>query len=501
MFRRIIFSKVPITVLLIILQVVWFFAFFTKLSAHAAWIQGLFTLLGLLMYLFIISSDENPSYQIAWITVIAVLPILGGFLYLILGNKRPAKRMKRAMQRSMDELRPHLDQVPPVTAPPSRMAGVSAYIRHYGPYPAYEGTDLDYFSSGEDLFEEMMTAIERAERFIFFEYFIVSEGEMYRRMAEVLTAKARAGLDVRVMYDGFGCITTIPRHFERDLKAAGVQVVSFNPLIPLATLKMNHRDHRKLLIVDGHIGFTGGINIADEYINRISRFGYWKDTGVRLSGPAVWSMTLMFLHLWHYYRPSDEDVHLFAPTTSHEASDGLVQPFSDTPLDGEALAKNIYMDILWRAEKYVTIMNPYWVPDNEMMKALTMAAKRGVQVTIIVPGINDSKSVALLAEGYYKKLLEAGVHIHAFTPGFVHAKSMVSDDCIAVVGTVNMDFRSLYLHFEDGVLFTSESAVAALKRDGEETLKQCRPLKISDLRQGVVLNLIRAMLRIFSPLL
>lgn len=497
--RRLLFSKVPLAVVLILLQLLWFASFFTRLANYFAWAQAGLSFLAVAVYLFIISSDDNPSYQIAWITVIAVMPLLGGLLYLLMGNKRPARSMRRRMDRIFAEITPLLQKEAIPNLPP-QLEGLSEYIERMGSYPLYGNTRVDYYPTGEELFEAMMADLERAEKSIFLEYFIVAEGQMYRRLAGVLMDKARRGLDVRFLYDEMGSIQVLPNNFKRELEEAGVQVVAFNPIIPLATMKMNHRDHRKLLIIDGRVGYTGGINIADEYINIIRRFGYWKDTGIRLEGEGVWSMTLMFLAIWRYYREDDLDLALLRPETQTGTA-GFVQPYSDTPLDGEALAKNIYMDILWRARDYVVIFNPYLILDREMIKALSMAARKGVDVKIVVPGQNDKWLVGLLAESHYKTLIAAGVLIYRYEPGFIHAKSFLCDDAVAVVGTVNMDFRSLYLHYECGVLFTSPEAIQALKEDCLHTLSQSSLVSPEDVEKGLLVDFFQAVLRVFGPML
>jgi len=495
--RRILFSKVPLALIIVLVRLIWFVAFFSKFARYSAWTHGALSVLAVVMYLFIISSDENPSYQIGWITVIAVMPLMGGVLYLLLGNSRPARPMKRGMERVFADIAPLLKNDDP-PRPPPRLQGLSAYIDGMSSYPLYRNTRVDYYPTGEELFEAMMGDLEKARTSVYLEYFIVADGVMYRRLAGVLMEKARRGLDVRFLYDELGSIAVLPDDFHRELEEAGVLVTAFNPLHPLATLKMNHRDHRKLLIVDGRVGYTGGINIADEYINQIRRYGHWKDTGVRLEGEAVWSMTLMFLSVWRYYRRDDRE-----PARPERIPDaeGVVQPYSDTPLDGEALAKNIYMDILWRAKEYVTIFNPYLVLDREMIKALTMAARKGVDVKIVVPAQNDARLVALLAESHYKTLIDGGVKVYRYEPGFIHAKSFLSDDEVAVVGTVNMDFRSLYLHYECGVLFTSPGAIRALKDDCLRTLEKSRPVARADVEKGILVDFFQAVLRVFGPLL
>ena len=306
------------------------------------------------------------------------------------------------------------------------------------------------------MFPVLVKELEQAEHYIYIEYFIINDGVMWRTILDILEQKVAQGVDVRLIYDGFGCLTTLPYKYDKFLREKGIQCKVFNPFRPVLNIIQNNRDHRKICVIDGKTGFTGGINLADEYINQKERFGHWKDTAVMLKGDAVWSMTMMFLHMWNVVNgiqtPIDYAAH--SPHAYHPEEfegSGFVQPFTDTPLDGETLGENVYLNIINRAKRYVYICTPYLIIDNEMMTALCLAAKSGVDVRIMTPGVPDKKMVFLLTQSYYAQLIEAGVKIYEYQPGFLHAKSFVCDDEIAVVGTINLDYRSLYLHFEDGV--------------------------------------------------
>ena len=315
------------------------------------------------------------------------------------------------------------------------------------------------------------------------------------------------GVDVRLIYDGFGCLTTLPNRYDKILQEKGIKCVIFNPFRPILNIVQNNRDHRKICVIDGKTGFTGGINLADEYINQKERFGHWKDTAVMLKGEAVWNMTVMFMHMWSVVNgsraPMEHELHMphrYHPEAFEE--DGFVQPYSDTPLDGEVLGENVYLNIINRARKYVYICTPYLIIDNEMMTALCLAAKSGVDVRIMTPGVPDKKMVFLLTQSYYEQLLEAGVRVNEYQPGFLHAKSFVCDDEIAVVGTINLDYRSLYLHFENGVWFYKNKAVADIFQDFKETLNYCDPINIEFCKnRNILVRGFQSILRLLAPLL
>ncbi len=353
------------------------------------------------------------------------------------------------------------------------------------------------------MFPAMLEALEASEHFIFMEYFILDKGTMFDTVIEVLERKVKEGVEVRLIYDDMGCITTMPAHFYRSLQAKGIKCAAFNPFRPMLSIIMNNRDHRKIFVVDGKVAFTGGINIADEYINKTERFGYWKDTGIRLEGEAVWSFTCMFLEMWNYIVRSSEDLRKFKPDTVPDQpfeSDGFVQPYGDTPLDKENTGENVYMNIISKAKKYVYIFTPYLIIDNEIATALTLAAKRGVDVRIVTPHIPDKKTAFMLTQSYYEQLMGGGVKIYEFTPGFIHAKCFVCDDRVATVGTVNLDYRSLYLHFECGVFLYRTSSVMDVKQDALETIARSIPVTQDMLKPVLQKVLIQAILKLFAPL-
>jgi len=507
MFFRKLFSKIfnraTLTVLVVLVQLVWLCSRFFGWVQHQALFSVLFTLLSIGMALYIVRKDENPAYKISWIMLICLVPLLGGLLYLLFGNKRPSRRMRHLLETTRDKHYASMVDNPAASRQlPPRLAATSNYVASYGPYPAWQNTASEYFASGEEMFPRMLQDMEKAERFLFVEYFIISRGSMWNEMFELMCRKAAAGVDVRVIFDDMGSAWDAPKNLTILLEKNHIRCLPFNPMVPVIAFAMNHRDHRKFLIVDGNIGYTGGINLADEYVNRKERFGYWKDTGVRLEGDAVWNMTVAYLNLWNAFRRTDESYEGFRPTIRGQIpSDGVVQPYTDTPLDDEALAENVYLDIISQAQRYVYIFTPYLIIDNEMTTALCLAAKRGVDVRIVTPGIPDKPMVFRMTRSYYPPLLRAGVRIYEYTPGFLHAKSFISDDRVAVVGSINMDYRSLYLHFESGVLLMECSMLQKLKQDCLDTFAVSRRVSLSECKTGFFGRLFDDLLRVLSPLL
>ena len=411
-----------------------------------------------------------------------------------------------------------------------RHAARTRYIDSLCGMPAWTNTEAHYFRAGEDMFASMCEELEKAERFIFLEYFIIEEGKMWNTILDILARKAKKGLDVRIIYDDVGSIATLPQHYDRYLVSLGIRAVRFNRFIPTLNTYLNYRNHRKMMIIDGNVGYMGGINLADEYINEKVRFGYWNDTGILLRCRHGEHDSLFpsrcgvcdgrrairrrgrdllrcgrprrSFQMWEYV--TGEKITAFKsylPTVKFRAG-RLVQPFADSPLDDLNIGESTYLQIIHNARKYVYITTPYLVLDNEMITALTIAAQSGVDVRILTPGIPDKKLVYMITRSYYQQLHRAGVKIYEYRPGFLHAKSIVSDDDTAVVGTINMDFRSFFLHFECATCFYNSSVVASVKQDILETINVSRRIDDAWLRRVPWLRSIAAsVLRLFAPLL
>ena len=506
-FSRIL-NRVTITVVLVALQLLWlcWVAFAITTGTGRVWVNGLLNALSLLIVLYLVRKDENSAYKVGWIALIGILPLLGGALYLAFGNKRPSKRLSLKMHAVDSAHKKDLQQQPGVLdSLDAGGQGQSRYVAKYGPYPAWQNTRAQYFASGEAMYPQLLADLEKAQKSIFLEFFIVSHGCMWNGIEKILRRKAAQGVDVRLIYDDVGCIGTLPPRYYKQLQKKGIKCAAFNPFRPLLSVIMNNRDHRKIFVVDGAVGFTGGINLADEYINEVKRFGYWKDTGVRIEGEAVWSLTSMFLSMWNYIVHSTEDYSRFMPAQHQKApfeNDGFVQPYGDSPLDHENVGENIYLNIINRAKNYVYIFTPYLIIDHEMLTALCNAAKDGVDVRIVTPGIPDKKMIFLLTQSYYAPLIQSGVKIYQYTPGFIHAKCFVCDDEIATVGSVNLDFRSLYLHFECGVFFYRSAVVAQVKEDCLNTFACSEQMTAEFCRnRPVPVRLLQSVLRLLAPLL
>ena len=502
-FNRVI-NRATVTVALVLLQICWLLWAFFSLTAGKVWVNAGLNVLSLFITLYLVRKDENSDYKIIWLVLIGMMPLLGGALYLAFGNKAPAKRMRQRMQAVERQHTADLAQQPGQTDaldPASR--GLSRYISEYGPYPAWKNSTAKYYPCGEAMYPDLLADLEKAERFIFLEFFIVRTGKMWDGVEDILVRKAAQGVDVRLIYDDFGSLLGLPSDFVVKMERAHIRCIPFNPVVPLVSVVMNHRDHRKIVVVDGSVAYTGGVNLADEYINAEKRFGYWKDAAIRLEGAAAWSFTVTFLNVWNAFRPSETDYTPFAPTPEQlpETSDGLVQPYADSPLDEENVAETVYLNILAQAKRYVYLYTPYFSVGQELLGAMKGAAKRGVDVRLILPGIPDKKLVFRLTRSYYVPLLRAGVKIYEYTPGFLHAKCYVSDDHVAVVGSINMDYRSLFLHFECGTLLYRNSQILALRDDVLNTLRKCREVQLSDCQTNLLGTLLDSVLRLLSPLM
>lgn len=469
-------------------------------------------LLSLVVTLAVINSTSKAGYKIAWIILVLLFPIFGSIFYILFGGSRLSRRMRRKMSGITGKMAVVLSRsappFPAVFAHAPAAAQQSRYIQEYAFSPAYDNGRATYFPLGEDKFIALIKALKQAERYIFLEYFIIEEGVVWDSIVDILTRKAQEGVDVRVIYDDVGCLFTLPYRYDRHLESLGIKCAIFNPFVPILRSRMNNRDHRKIAVIDGIVGFTGGINLADEYVNAKEKYGHWKDTAVMLEGEPVWSLTVMFLALWDYLRGVDEDVELFRPEAqalaaqSQEAAGGVIQPFTDNPLDDEPVGETVYLNMISKAERYVYITTPYLILDSEIMTALSNAAKSGIDVRIITPYIPDKWYVHAVTRSYYYTLLTAGVRIYEYTPGFMHSKTFVVDGLYGFVGTINLDYRSLYLHFECGTWLYDTPAIGDIQNDFLQTLAQCQEVHIPQIltlpwyrKAG------RNILRVFAPLM
>ncbi len=505
-----IFNRTVVCIIGILIQISYLVMIFLTFGTLYTYSYLVFILIGAALSLYIYNTDINPSYKLSWIIVILSFPIFGVMFYIFFGNSHSADRLRKRMLPYDDEARLMLPQNEELMKElhrddPSAEKQVK-YLYNYGGYPVYSGTRTTYFPSGEVKFTAMIEELEKAQRFIFLEYFIIAEGKMWSTILEILERKVKQGVDVRLIYDDIGCLLTLPYQYNLELEKKGIKCRVFNPFRPIWSAKMNNRDHRKILVIDGHTAFTGGINLADEYINEYEKYGKWKDSAVMLKGAGVWSFTMMFLSMWSFLtQDKPEEYDSFMPPKENigdYAKTGVVVPFTDSPLDEEPVGENVYLNIINSAEKYVYITTPYLVIDNEMQTALVLAAKCGVDIRIITPHIPDKWFVHAVTRAHYRKLVKHGVKIYEYTPGFIHAKNFVTDDKAAVVGTINLDFRSLYLHFECAAFMYKCECIPDIKRDFLETLKVCEEVTYSDcMHINIFRRIGRAILRLFAPMM
>jgi len=476
---HLVFSRFFVIVLLLIVQVLLVISFYGWLESMLPFFSAALVvfIVGGVIYLF--NSGMDSAAKLTWMFIIALLPVTGAallaFTQLNLGHRAIQRRAKALIDESKDAISQPEGVLERLAGDPSGTDDLDTYLNRGNCFPVYDNTEVTFFPLGEDKFAAMLEALKQAEKFIFMEYFIIEEGFMWGSILEILVEKAKAGVDVRVMYDGMLEISTLPANYCKLLAEKGIKAKAFAPIRPVISSHYNYRDHRKILVIDGKVAFNGGVNLADEYINRIERFGHWKDTAVMLRGDAVKSFTLMFLQMWNITEKEPRFAPFLADTGFvPEHPSGFVIPYGDCPLDGDRVGETVYMDILNRATDYVHIMTPYLILDGELETALRYAALRGVDVKLILPGIPDKSMAYALAKAHYKRLVEAGVKIYEYTPGFVHAKLFVSDDKKAVVGTINLDYRSLYHHFECATYMYRTACITDIEGDFQRTLEKCR---------------------------
>ena len=501
---RIIFSRLGLVVITIIAELVllvgaylWAFSYFKWLVL----VQFVFTII-MILYLFNCSMDA--SAKLTWLFLIMLAPVPASiFLWFTqknFGHRMVKERTAKLIEATKDMLQQDKDTLYAPELIESGTDDLCRYVNRSGCFPRYKNTSTTFFPSGEAKFEAMLEELKKAEKFIFLEYFIITEGFMWGSILKILADKAAQGVDVRVMYDGMCEISTLTADYPKRLAKLGIKCKPFSAIHPFLSSHYNYRDHRKILVIDGKVAFNGGVNLADEYINKEERFGHWKDTAVMVKGQAVESFTLMFLQMWNL---TEQDVKWDECKVEASAeSDGYVMPYCDCPLDGERVGESVYMDILYRAKHYVHIMTPYLILDNELETALKYAAQRGVDVKIILPGIPDKKIAYSLAKSHYSQLVKYGVKIYEYDPGFVHAKIFVSDNEKAVVGTINLDYRSLYHHFECATYMYKTSCVSEIEADYQETLKKCSAVTNESIKnEKIFYKVFGAIVKILAPLM
>ena len=503
-----IFSRFGLVLVLLVLQFGALFSLMRWFSNLLPHYLGGTLLVTAAMMVYLLNQDMNNSVRIPWLVVTALAPVLGVLLFCYtkedVGHRVLKKRLLELEGQTRSQLPQDQKASTALDADCPGAASLAQYLRgRGGGFPVYENTQVTYFPSGEAKFAALLPQLESATQYIFLEYFIIDEGLMWGRILEILARKAAQGVDVRVMYDGTCEFSTLPRDYPRRLEALGIQCKVFAPVTPFVSTHYNYRDHRKILVVDGRVGFTGGVNLADEYINHIEKYGRWKDAAVMLEGEGVRTMTALFLQMWSIQREPEFAQFLTRPLPETQAN-GFVIPYGDCPLDGERVGEMVYIDLLNRARRSVHIITPYLILDGELETALRFAAERGVDVHLILPGKPDKWFAYALAKTHYLPLLSSGVKISEWVPGFTHAKVMIMDGQEAVVGTINLDYRSLYHHFENAVWMRGVDCLPRIEADFQDTLAQCRTVEPT--RQSVwqgkkLLHLVGMVLKFIAPLI
>ena len=500
--------RMAIVSLSVIIQALIIIGLFTWFSLYARWIEISFSLLAVFFVIIIYSKDSISAIKMPWIMLIMVFPVVGIVLYLLVAFNPSVKKMRKKYKAVDDELLPFLrdNSVASARLADRRRyaASIAGYIRDCSGYPVYENTDSVFFPTAEEAFAAQLAAMERAESFIFLEYHAIENRESWEKVERILVDKAAEGVEVRIIYDDMGSISYLNSEFDEKLERMGIQCKVFNPFHLGRSLFLNNRDHRKLTVIDGEIGFTGGFNIADEYFNINSPYGRWKDTGICLFGDAVRSMTVTFLEMWGAIDgvPGDTEKYLADAPGYGAIAAGFVQPYADSPLDTEHVGEEVYINLVNSAEEYCWFMTPYLIITDEMEHALRLAAKRGVDVRIVTPGIPDKKLIYSVTRSFYTNLVKDGVRIFEWTPGFCHAKMCIVDGYMATCGTMNLDYRSLYHHFENNVFLVDCPAIADIKRDFLSTMEESAEVTL-DYRDGKnrFLTFGQMFLRLFAELL
>ena len=518
--RRIL-GRILIVIPAIALQLFWYYLIFggidKAMNGHLVDIlSGVFTVLAVLFVLSLVTKRDESTYKLLWVIVILAMPILGAVLYFFLGNRHTGLRLNMQLSRSAEafsvrEYAREKDLSELVKKEDLRLGQSLQHISEDTGFPVLKCDTTKYYPFGEDMFADMLKDLKTAEKYIFIEYFIIEPGKFWGGITDILKEKAAAGVDVRIIYDDLGSIATYSAADFRELTEKGIKCIAFNPLLFLTT-QLNNRDHRKIMVIDGQIAYSGGVNLADEYINEKKKFGVWKDIGFRITGDGAGSYSYMFAEFWNAFSKSKIGKTELTPPdamanetvvrpTPEEITNGYILPYYDSPMRQEHTSNVLYTEILSMATDHVWFYTPYLMLGDSLFDAFIRAAQRGVDVRIIMPGIPDKKMIFRLSRSYYKDLLAAGVRVFEYTPGFVHAKAVIADDKLAGIGTVNLDYRSLFLHFECNSLFYGADILESLKKDYLDTQEKCREVTLEDTNNGKLHGLVDSFLRVLAPLL
>ena len=503
---RRLFNRRLLIVLLIIAQLVWTTMMLFR-SYQLKWLETLLTVFSIVTALHLLLRNDKSAFKLSLIFLILLFPVFGGAFYWIfhsqaatVGFKKRLSKIERNARHAYAALGEVFEEA--VRELPQARKQLH-YMKNNTPFPVYSNTETKYYRGGRSMLDDLLCDLKGAKRYIFLEYFIIEDGEMWQSILRVLQDRIGAGVDVRIIYDDLGCFFTLPPNYQKKLRAMGIKCEKFNRFHPFLTGIQNNRDHRKIVSIDGEIAYTGGVNLADEYIDAKIKYGRWKDSAIRLVGDGAWSFTVIFLQTWGFLSRREEDYDAYRPRLSAlpSVSDGWVQPYCDSPMDKVNVGEHVYLRIIEGAQHYLYITTPYLMVDDGMLSSIRSAAKCGVDVRIITPEIPDKKAVHFTTRSYYRSLLRDGVKIYEYRGGFMHSKTFVADDTVATVGTVNLDFRSLYLHFECGTCLYQTHSVLDVKRDFLETLESCRQITEKDCKANVFVQFFQSICRIFAPLM
>lgn len=503
-------GRLVISALSFLLQIAWIFILAKKLNNYSTTIASVSSIMAIIVVIYLYNRTDTPSeFKMPWIILILAFPIAGVCIYFMFGHKKAARKLRIRLEELHKEYSIYIKQDPNVFEEIKNIdmgiANQNRYLIEREGFPVFKNDSVKFYDDAKKAYDEMLYDLLSAKQFIFMEYHAIEESSSLERILNILREKASAGVEVRVFYDDVGSIGFLNGSFARKLNDYNIKCKAFNRVSPAFRLYMNNRDHRKITVIDGKIAYTGGYNLADEYFHLTTPYGYWNDSGIRFTGPAVYSLLGIFLEMWNFTEKESEDISKYLLKSCDEKisiGKGYIQPYADNPLDDSLVGENVYLNVIKNAKKFLYVTTPYLIPGDSMIRELNMAAERGVDVRIITPGIPDKKIVYRITRSYYGQFKESGVKFFEYTPGFMHSKLMVADDEIAVVGTINLDYRSLYHHFENAVLMYMTEAVHDVTLDMKNIISQSREIiPFRKKEKNIILRMFDAALRLIAPLL
>lgn len=501
-------GRLVISALSFLLQIWWIFFLAMRLQNYSTAISTVSSIVAMMVTIWLFNRSDTPSeFKMPWMILILAFPIAGVCIFLMYGHKRSTKKIRKRMEDLHNEYIDYVCQdqniLNELEEKDLGIANQFGYLSKIEKFPVFQDTKIKYFSDAKDAYEKLIRDAENAKRYIFLEYHAIEYGKSFKKLLNVLEKKAKNGVEIRILYDDVGSIGFLNSSFAKKMEACGIQCKAFNKVSPAFRLFMNNRDHRKIAVIDGEIGHTGGYNLADEYFHETSPYGFWYDSGVRIEGNAVRSLVGMFLEMWNGDRKNlEEDFFIYFNVLSQDMRyTSYIQPYADNPLDESRVGENVYLNMIKNAKKTLYVTTPYLIPGDVMIRELTMAKERGVDVRILTPGIPDKKVIYRVTRSYYNCLLKKGIRIYEYTPGFLHAKQMVADNEIAAVGTINMDYRSLRHHFENGILMYQTDAVNDVTNSMQALFAESKEVDANrHTERFVVLRMFDCVLRLLAPL-